>query len=96
MNKHIYVTIFIILIPFSFVYLGTNENEAIRNASTLIELFYLMPCLIAKETLFTFQHDIGLIATNLGRIIATSLYLALYWLVVVLYRKNFNNGAKYS
>lgn len=66
--------------------IGKINNELISNFGMLTEMLYLSPALIASETLFEFQHDIGLVPTNLTRIVVILFYAVVYWAIVMLFK----------
>ena len=87
MNKHISVSITIIVLPFLLVLVGNSDSEVIGNIGQLLEILYLAPGLVAKDELFGFQKDIGLLPTNFGRFLITSFYLLVYWSFVFLIKR---------
>lgn len=68
------------------MFIGQSDNEYLSNFGSLTEMLYLSPALISGEALFEFQHDIGLMPTNLTRIVVISFYVIIYWLVVMFIR----------
>lgn len=91
MNKHILISIVIAVVPTLLILLGRSGSEVVGNMAQIAELLYLSPGLIAQDKLFGFQKDIGLIPTDLGRLLVTGFYLALYWSMVFLLRKRTNS-----
>jgi len=96
MNKHIYVSIVIIAMPLALLLLGQSSFEAISNVGQLGELLFLSPGLVAEDQLFGFQKDIGLIPTNLGRVLVTMFYLLVYWGFTYLFKKVARNSSVHS
>lgn len=96
MNKHIYVSIAIIALPFLLLLAGASNHEVIGNIGQLLEMLYLSPGFVAKDELFGFQKDIGLLPTNLGRFLVTSFYLLVYWSVVFLIKRSASSEDQHS
>lgn len=96
MKKHFVISIIIIAIPIILFLLGKSDSEIASNIGQLAELLFLSPGFVAQDKLFGFQKDIGLLPTNLGRVLVTLFYLLVYWLVVLLIRKRGRNEASHS
>ena len=87
MKKHLIVSALIIAIPLLLMLVVSKGSESVSNLCSLLEFLYLSPALIAKDHLFGFQKDLGLLPTNLGRVLVTSLYLLVYWGIVLFLNK---------